>query len=45
MMMDPSVEMMQSIQQSKEMALTYKLKTLFKALPDDILTRVIPDHG
>ena len=45
MMMDPSVEMMQSIQQSTEMALTYKLKTLFKALPDDILTRVIPDHG
>ena len=43
MMMDPSVEMMQSIQQSKEMALTYKLKTLFKALPDDILMRVIPD--
>ena len=34
MMLDPSVEMIQSIQQSTEMAMTYKLKTLFKALPD-----------
>ena len=35
--------MIQSIQQSTEMVMTYKLKTLFKALPDDILMRIIPE--
>ena len=37
MLMNPSIEMMQSIQQSTEMAL------MFDALPDEVLMRVIPD--
>ena len=43
MSLDPSSAVMQALQQSTEMALTYKLKALFEDLPDDVLMRVIPD--
>ena len=43
MSLDPSSTVMQALQQSTEMALTYKLRALFEDLPDDVLMRVIPD--
>ena len=43
MLTNPSIEMMQSVQHSTEIALTYKLKKMFGALPDEVLMRVVPD--